>query len=89
MRIKKSIPVSPERQGYIYYVSLLYRELPEKKKRKIDALCERAGGEYAAAVKDFVTTGEGKTKICMRYYISESTLERCVRKYYMGFPKVL
>ena len=28
-RYKKSIPVSYERQGYIYFSSLLYRELPE------------------------------------------------------------
>lgn len=89
MRVKRSIPLSAERQGYIYYVSRLYRELPEKKRAVIDELCKRAGGEHAEAVKAFVTTNEGKTGICMRYYLSESTLERCIRKYYMEFPRVL
>lgn len=34
-RYKKSVPVSYERQGYIYFSSLLYREMPEKAQRKI------------------------------------------------------
>lgn len=42
-RYKKSIPVSYERQGYIYFSSLLYRELPEVAQRKILNLCLEAG----------------------------------------------
>ena len=48
-RYKKSIPVSYERQGYIYFTSLLYRELPEGAQRKILNLCLEAGGEYYQA----------------------------------------
>ncbi len=34
-RYKKSIPVSYERQGYIYFTSLLYWELPKRTQEKI------------------------------------------------------
>ena len=36
-RYKKSVPVSYERQGYIYFSSLLYREMPEK--AQADEVC--------------------------------------------------
>ena len=34
-RYKKSVPVSYERQGYIYFASRLYRELTEEQQRKL------------------------------------------------------
>ena len=56
-RYKKSVPVSYERQGYIYFSSLLYREMPEKAQRKILNLCmECGGGDYYRALFEFVTT---------------------------------
>jgi len=42
-RYKKSVPVSYERQGYIYFSSLLYREMPERAQRKILNLCMECG----------------------------------------------
>ena len=76
-RYKKSVPVSYERQGYIYFSSLLYREMPEKAQRKILNLCmECGGGDYYRALFEFVTTDANATYICMR-------------KYYEGFPRRL
>mgnify|MGYP001228141712 CR=1 FL=1 len=89
-RYKKSVPVSYERQGYIYFSSLLYREMPEKAQRKILNLCmECGGGDYYRALFEFVTTDANATYICMKHSLSRSTLERIVRKYYEGFPRRL
>ena len=64
-RYKKSVPVSYERQGYIYFSSLLYREMPEKAQRKILNLCmECGGGDYYRALFEFVTTDANATYIC-------------------------
>ncbi|MGM9626958.1 MAG: hypothetical protein ACI3V4_02540 [Faecousia sp.] len=86
-RYKRSIPVTYELQGYIYFTSQLYRELPKGKQAKIRKLCEEAAGEYADALFLFVTTDTSKAEVCAKYFISESTLERVVRRYYMAFQR--
>lgn len=88
-RIKKSIPLSRDRQGYVYFRSRMYAELSEGRKEIIRALCAAAGGDYAQAVLEFVTTDEGATAICLRHHLSRETLDRCVRRYYLAFPKNL
>lgn len=88
-RVKKSIPLTRERQGYVYWRSRMYAELPRKKQEAIRELCRMAGGDYADAVLEFVTTDEGATRICLRHYISRETLDRAVRRYYLGFPTTL
>lgn len=84
-RYKKSVPVSYERQGYIYFVSRCYRDLPPGEQRRILNLCLEAGGEYYQALFDFVTTDAGAAAICLRHHISRSTLERVVRSYYTNW----
>lgn len=88
-RFKKSIPLSYEEQGYIYFVSRLYKRLPAERKKEIRELCTVAGGEYSRALFAFVTTGQGAEAICTRYFLSLSTLERIVKKYYMAFSEKL
>ena len=85
-RYKKSIPVSYDRQGYIYFTSRFYHELPSWAQQKILNLCLECGGEYYQALFEFVTTDAGATGVCTRHYLSRSTLERVVRKYYENFP---
>ena len=81
-RYKKSVPVSYERQGYIYFSSLLYREMPERAQQKILNLCmECGGGDYYRALFEFVTTDANATYICMKHSLSRSTLERIVRRF--------
>ena len=84
-RFKKGIPVSYADQGYIYFYSKRYRRLPQKERRKIETLCAEAGGEYREALLEFVTTDSGAVAVCAKHYISQSTLERAVRKYYRLF----
>lgn len=86
-RFKRSVPVSYDRQGYIYFASRLFQDLPQKQKQEILDLCRECGGEYSAALLEFVTTGANATQICMKYSISRSTLERAVRRYYVNFGK--
>ena len=88
-RYKKSIHVPYERQGYIYFVSRAYDELPEWQRGRIRQLCDKAGGEYAAALLEFVTTDTGAVAVCMRHHLSEDTLMRVVKKYYEAFPRRL
>lgn len=88
-KFKRSVPVSYERQGYIYFKSRLYRELPERDKERIVSHCKRCSGEHWRAVLQFVTTDATATYVCSKHYISPSTLERAVRKYYTSFPRKL
>ena len=84
-RFKKSVPVSYERQGYIYFKSLCYKVLPEAEQREIVNLCVRSAGEHYQALFQFVTSEVGAEAVCLRHHISRSTLERAVRRYYEGF----
>ena len=88
-RFKKAIPVDYDTQGYIYFLSKRYHLLPVRMRRKIETLCIEAGGEYHQALLEFVTTDAGATSVCTRHYISQSTLERAVRRYYLEFEKQL
>lgn len=86
-RFKKAVPVSYDLQGYIYFYSRLYRMLPVEEKKRIVKICEAAGGEHAQALLEFVTTDAGATSVCRHHYLSQSTLERVVRKYYTAFAE--
>lgn len=88
-RYKKGIGVSYNRQGYIYFASRMYRELPVGKRKKLEALCDQCGGENSRALLDFVTTDAGADVVCDRHYLSRSTLHRMVRRYYREFPETL
>lgn len=88
-RYKKSVGGSYARQGYIYFASLRYRELPRRRQETIRRLCQECGGEYADALLEFVTTEHGAVAVCMAHHLSQSTLERAVRRYYQEFPGYL
>ena len=86
---KKSIPLSYERQGYIFFVCRAWKDLPANQRRQIEQTAEQACGEYAKAVLRFVTTDDGETRITTRYNLSEATLRRAVRRFYLAFPRHL
>ena len=88
-RYKRGVKVRYNRQGYIYFSSLLYRELPQEKRIIIDELCKKCGGDYEQALKRYVTTNASVTQITMENYISKSQLYRVVKKYYESFPEWL
>lgn len=86
-RVKRSINVSEKRQGYIFYASLLYPELSKARQERIREICRAAGGEYADAVLEFVTTDHGAVAVSLRHHISRETLDRAVKRYYEMFPR--
>lgn len=88
-RYRKNIPLSYERQGYIYFTSRSYHRLGKKKQEKLRRLCGEAGGQYGGALFEFVTTDASATAVCLRHSISESSLYRVVRRYYLRFPETL
>lgn len=88
-RYKRGVNADYNRQGYIYFLSRQYAKLSREKQAEILRLCREAGGEYARALFEFVTTDTTAAAICMRHYISKATLYRTVKKYYEEFPKEL
>ncbi len=86
-RMKKSVQVDYVGQGYIYFTSKMYSQLPpERQKRIVDCCMDAAGGDYYQALFELVTTNAGAMEICLRHHLSRSTLERIVRRYYTSFP---
>ena len=86
-RFKKSVPVDYDLQGYIYFTSRLYKQLPPEQQHWILNFCTEAGGEYYQALFEFVTSDVGATAVCRNHFLSQSTLERIVRKYYTLFAE--
>ena len=86
-RFRKSVPLPYERQGYIYYKSLCFKRLSKREKDRLIKLCSDAGGAYSAALFEYMTSAATADAVCLRHYISRSTLERAVRKYYIKFPR--
>lgn len=84
-RYKKGVPVDYDRQGYIYFRSRMFATLDPEARGQILRLCTEAGGEYRQALFEFVTSDAGATAVCMKHFLSQSTLERIVRKYYILF----
>ena len=86
-RYKKSIPVPYTVQGYIYFTSRMYAAMDAEQQKKILNLCLEAGGEHYQALFEFVTTDMGATAVCRKRFLSQSTLERTVKRYYVLFAE--
>lgn len=88
-RFKPSIQVDYDTQGIIYFTSKLYNRLDPAAQKRILNLCLETGGEYYRALFEFVTTDSGATTVCAKYFLSDSTLRRIVKKYYERFAEEL
>lgn len=84
-KFKRGIPVDYDTQGYIYFISRRYASLTDSARKRIDNMCNVAGGEYGKALFAFVTTNAGYEECCRRHYISQAQLYRIVRRYYILF----
>ena len=78
----RAVPRSYAQQGEIYFTCINYKRQPEAVKAKIRRLCTQAGGEYAAALLEYLTTDSSWQGICDKYYISDRTLQRCRERFY-------
>ena len=88
-RYKRSIPIRYEDQGFIYFLSKRYRQLSAAERKQVRSICAKVGGDHKEALLEFVTTDTEAAAVCAKYYISESTLERAVRRYYIAFAQHL
>ena len=95
-RYKSGIPMSYNRQGYVYFASRLYKHWPQEVRNVIDGICRQAvkesnirGGQkhYVQALTEFVTTDIRAEQLECRYGINRDSFYRCVRAYYMLFPE--
>ena len=88
-RFRKKLPVRYDWQGYIYFTGKMYRWLPEIQRRKVLNLCAEAGGEYHQALFECVTTNKSIEEVCMKHYLSPSTMDRLLRRYYILFAEMI
>jgi len=88
-RVKRGLlkAVNYNEQGYICFLSLRYKKASRAERAMIRRCCARTG--YSGAVFEFVTGSKGAVYICGKYFISESTLERAVREYYIAMKQEL
>lgn len=85
-RYKRGVKADYNRQGYIYFVSRMYKDLPPEDQQTILNLCLECGGEHYQALFEFVTTDAPAAELSARHYLSRETLYRAVRRYYENFP---
>ena len=85
-KYKKGIPLPYNRQGYVYFVSKNYRQLPPQRRRMIDRLIEQIGGSFAEALRAYILGQANYTAIEAKYHCSASQLYRLVKEYYLKFP---
>ena len=88
-RYKPSVRVSYDQQRYISSVSRSYKQLPDQEREKIRLLCRETGGPYSRALLEYVTAEVSPEAVCMKHYVSRSTLYRAVRRYYEGFSRCI
>lgn len=89
-RYKRGIPVSYEWQGYVYFKSLRYSELPESEQMRIRRLCLEVCKFNHDALLEHVTTGASVKDVCAKHHIaSPTTIYRALRRYYLRFPQDL
>jgi len=81
-RFKKGIEVEYDLQGYIYFTSRRFRKLPKGQQALIRSLVREVAPGYEKALLEFLTTDSSAVAVCMKYHLSESTLERLARRYY-------
>ncbi len=81
-KYRKKIRRSYIEQGTVFFTCRRYDKLDRGEREKIDALIYRAGGEYANPLRAYLLTDAGWTEVCQKYYISDATLYRAVRRFY-------
>ena len=81
----RALPLSYEEQGAIWFTCQTFRRQPPEVQAKIRAVCTRVGGGDGMkrrAILAFMTTHITWRECCMRYYISDATLDRLRRAFY-------
>lgn len=69
-------------QGQIFFCCLNYKKQPRATREKIDRLCESIGGQYSAALKEFLTTDADMVWVCDKHFVSQGTMNRLRQRFY-------
>lgn len=81
----RGVPLPEKRQGLIRYTCLCIETQPQWVQRKVERLCREVGGDYAEALKEVMCTNDSITSIAIRHYVSETTLYRLRKKFYVSW----
>lgn len=82
----RSLPLSYEAQGAIWFTCQTFRWQPENIRAKIRAICTHVGGGDGMkrrAILAFMTTRISWRECCDRHFISDATLDRLRRAFFM------
>lgn len=81
-----AVPLSYEEQGLIYFTCRDYKRQPEAVKKRVRRVCARCADGDAAkekAIFTFMTTRVSWRECCDRHFISDATLDRLRRRFYV------
>jgi len=79
----RSLSLTHEEQGMIYFTCQSYPSMPIETRQKIDRLCEEIGRCHRDALFEFITTRQSAYALCCKYYIgSETTLYNLRHRFY-------
>ena len=84
-RYRRAVPLDYDTQRHIYFLLSRFHRLDKEEQKIIREICRKAAGVYAPAVLEYVTTDRTSVAVCDKYRLSESTLERMVKRYYVAF----
>lgn len=78
----RSVNLSYNKQGEIYFILHNYADQPEEVRRKIDALCGVVGKYHYRALFRVLTTDEPLNRIAREFYISSRWLYHLKGNFY-------
>lgn len=81
----RSVNLSYNKQGEIYFILHNYADQPEEVRRKIDALCGVVGKYHYRALFRALTTDEPLKRIASELYISARQLYRLKCEFYKNW----
>ena len=85
----KGIKLPEQKQGKLFFLLQNYSDEPYQTQMKVVRLCDEIAGEHAAALFELLTRSRSVTitQVSMRYYISETMLNRYRRRFYEAWYK--
>jgi len=86
----RSVPLSYEQQGAIWFTCQTYRRQPPEVQARIRAVCTRVGGGDGMkrkAILALMTTRISWRECCDRHFISDATLDRLRRAFFAEWSR--
>ena len=87
-RYVPSCNLSYRQQGLVWFKAQAYKRLENAEKAKLRAACREAGGEYDAAIFEYMTTTASWRYVCEKHHISDATLQRVRKRFYEVYSKM-